>query len=124
MLERLLAPPYQSEFEMAMTTAGAQRIVQWRFESLLGDGGAVRGILGVGHDVTERRRAEGELERSELRLRSLVESTNQLIWMTAPGGVIDGPLDSWSAFTGQTEDAGPGPRLARGHPPRRPGPRA
>jgi PAS domain S-box-containing protein len=105
MLEHLLAPPYQAEFEMTMTTGGALRVVQWRFESLLGDGGAVRGILGVGHDVTERRRAEGELERSELRLRSLVESTNQLIWLTAPGGVIDGPLDTWSAFTGQTEDA-------------------
>ena len=103
MLEHLLAPPYEVEFEMAMTTAAAQRIVQWRFESLLGDGGAVRGILGVGHDVTERRRAEGELERSESRLRSLVESTNQLVWMTAPGGVVDGPLESWSAFTGQTE---------------------
>jgi PAS domain S-box-containing protein/putative nucleotidyltransferase with HDIG domain len=103
MLERLLAPPYQVEFEMTMTTAGAQRVVQWRFESLLGDGAAVLGILGVGHDVTERRRAEGELERSELRLRSLVESTNQLIWMTAPGGEIDGAFDSWSAFTGQTE---------------------
>ena len=103
MLERLLAPPYRAEFEMAMTTTGAQRVVQWRFESLLGDGGTVRGILGVGHDVTERRRAERELQRSELRLRALVESTNQLIWTTAPGGVIEGPLESWSAFTGQTE---------------------
>ena len=44
---------------MTMTTSGAARVVQWRFESLLADGGAVRGILGVGHDVTERRRAEG-----------------------------------------------------------------
>jgi PAS domain S-box-containing protein/putative nucleotidyltransferase with HDIG domain len=104
MLERLFAPPYRVEFEMTMTTAGARRVVQWRFESLLGDGAAVLGILGVGHDVTGRRHAEGELARSELRLRALVETTNQLTWMTGPGGVVDAALDSWSAFTGQAED--------------------
>lgn len=103
-MERLLAPPFEAEFEMTMTTSGAARVVQWRFESLLADGGAVRGILGVGHDVTERRRAEGELARSELQLRTLVEATNQLIWTTAPGGVIDGPMGNWCAFTGQTEE--------------------
>jgi PAS domain S-box-containing protein len=104
MLEQLLAPPYSAETEMSMTTAGAERVVQWRFESLVGDGGVVRGVLGVGHDVTERRRAEGELRRSELRLRTLVEATNQLIWTSVPGGAIEGPMESWSAFTGQSQD--------------------
>ena len=102
LMERLLAPPFEAELEMTMTTSGAAHVVQWRFESLLADGGAVRGILGVGHDVTERRRAEGELAASELRLRTLVEATNQLIWTTGPGGALDGPLESWCAFTGQT----------------------
>ena len=108
LMERLLAPPFEAEFEMTMTTSGAARVVQWRFESLLADGGAVRGILGVGHDVTERRRAEGELARSELRLRTLVEATNQLIWTTAPGGALDGATDSWCAFTGQTAEQAAG----------------
>ena len=108
LMERLLAPPFEAEFEMTMTTSGATHVVQWRFESLLADGGAVRGILGVGHDVTERRRAEGELARSELRLRTLVEATNQLIWTTAPGGALDGATDSWCAFTGQTAEQAEG----------------
>ena len=97
-------PPFRSEFEMSMTTAEGERIVQWRFESLLADGGAVGGVLGVGRDVTERRRAEDERAQSELRLRTLVEATNQLMWTTGPGGVIDRPIESWSAFTGQTDE--------------------
>ena len=100
----LLQPPYRAEFEMAMTTAEGELIVQWRFESLLADGGSVGAVLGVGHDVTERRRAEEKRARSELRLRTLVEATHQLIWTTGPGGAIDGPLESWSEFTGQTDE--------------------
>jgi PAS domain S-box-containing protein len=103
LMEQLLAPPFEAEFEMTMTTSGAAHIVHWRFESLLADGGAVRGILGVGHDVTGRRRAEGELAHSELQLRTLVESTNQLIWTAGPDGFASGAMDSWCAFTGQTE---------------------
>ncbi len=87
-----------------MTNSEEERIIQWRFESLLADGGAVGGILGVGRDVTERRRAEDERAQSELRLRTLVEATNQVIWTTGPGGVVDRPMESWSAFTGQDDD--------------------
>jgi PAS domain S-box-containing protein len=89
---------------MAMTSSEQERIIQWRFESLLADGGAVGGVLGVGRDVTERRRAEDERTQSELRLRTLVEATNQLIWTTGPGGVVDRSMESWSAFTGQDDD--------------------
>ena len=103
LMDELLKPPFRSEFEMAMTSSEEEHIVQWRFESLLADGGDVRGILGVGRDVTERRRAEDERAQSELRLRTLVEATNQLIWTTGPGGVVDRPMESWSAFTGQDD---------------------
>jgi PAS domain S-box-containing protein len=103
-MRALQGPPYRADLEMAMPTAQGDHWVQWRFESLLSDGGAVEGVLGVGHDVTERRRAESELAESELRLRTLVESTSQLTWTTGPGGVVDGPMESWSAFTGQTEE--------------------
>jgi PAS domain S-box-containing protein len=104
LLEDLLRPPFRSELEMSMTTVEGERRIQWRFESLLADGGAVSGVLGVGNDVTERRRAEDERAQSELRLRTLVEATNQLMWTTGPGGVIDRPIESWSAFTGQTDE--------------------
>jgi PAS domain S-box-containing protein len=105
LLEDLLRPPFRSEFEMVMTTGEGECIIQWSFESLLADGGAVGGMLGVGRDVTERRRAEDERAQSELRLRTLIEATSQLMWTTGPGGVVDRPMESWSAFTGQTDEA-------------------
>ena len=104
LLEDLTRPPFRSEFEMSMTTAEGECIIQWRFESLLADGAAVGGVLGVGRDVTEQRRAEDERAQSELRLRTLVEATSQLMWTTGPGGTIDRPMESWSAFTGQTDE--------------------
>jgi PAS domain S-box-containing protein len=104
LLEELHRAPYRTEFEMSMTTAQSEHIIQWRFESQLADGGAVEGVLGVGRDVTEHRRAEEELAQSELRLRTLLEATHQLIWTTGRGGEIDAPMESWSAFTGQTDD--------------------
>ena len=102
--DELVQPPFGCDFEMKMITTDGEHIVQWRFESLLADGGAIEGVLGVGHDVTERRRAEHERAQSELRLRTLVEATNQLMWTTGPGGVIDRPMESWSLFTGQSDE--------------------
>jgi two-component system, sensor histidine kinase and response regulator len=42
--------------------------------------GAIVGIVGVGHDITERRGMEEALRQSEERLRLAVEATSQTIW--------------------------------------------
>ena len=59
----LARPPFRAEREMAMRTAGDVRSVAWTFEALIEDGGAVRGVFGLGRDVTERRRAEDSVQR-------------------------------------------------------------
>src|SRR5450756_2856452 len=78
--------------------------VAWKFEALIEDGGVVRGVFGLGRDVSERRRAEREMERSELRLRTLVNETNQMTWVTGLDGAIDSPAGDWMAFTGQSAE--------------------
>jgi PAS domain S-box-containing protein len=112
--EELAKPPFGVCREMTLGTPAGERTVQWTFEALIEDGGIVRGAFGLGHDVSERRRAERALERSELRLRTLVEQTNQIIWVTGPDGAIDSPVGDWMAFTGQsaTEMVGEGWLLA------------
>ncbi len=102
LLEELSHPPFRAERESVMATTAGERVVHWAFESLIADGGELRSVLGVGRDVTARRHAERELEQSELRLRTLVETTSPLIWTTGHGGVVDSPNDSWTAFTGQS----------------------
>lgn len=59
----LSTPPYRARREMVMQTPAGERSVSWTFEALIADRGAVRGALGLGRDVTERRQAEVALER-------------------------------------------------------------
>jgi PAS domain S-box-containing protein len=64
---------------------------------------AVR-LIGTAEDITERKKVEEELKKSEERYRSYIEVTGELGWTTNPeGGVIE-DLPSWRNFTGQTFD--------------------
>jgi diguanylate cyclase (GGDEF)-like protein/PAS domain S-box-containing protein len=53
----------------------------------------------------ERRELRGvrtRLSASERRFRTLAEATNQIVWTLGPDCEADGPIDDWTAFTGQT----------------------
>jgi PAS domain S-box-containing protein len=102
--EELARPPFSVQREMALQTLHGELAVAWKFEALIEDRGVVRGAFGLGRDVSERRRAERALERSELRLRTLVNETNQMTWVTGLDGAIDSPVGDWMAFTGQSAE--------------------
>src|SRR5690606_23100107 len=44
--------------------------------------GDVIGLSGIAKDVTVKRHAQRELERSERRFRSLVEASSAIVWRT------------------------------------------
>lgn len=46
---------------------------------------------------------DGSLRASEVRFRSLVTATAQIVWSTDPQGRVTGPLPSWQAYTGQND---------------------
>jgi len=100
-LGELRQPPHRAEREMAMPTPSGERIVQWSFEGQAGADGSLLGVVGIGRDVTPHRIAERERERNELRLRTLVGATNQVVWVTGSGGRFYSPADTWVRFTGQ-----------------------
>ena len=59
-------------------------------------------FTGYLRDITEHKRAQDELRRSEERYRSLITATAQIVWTTDPEGRIAGPLPEWQAYTGQS----------------------
>lgn len=61
--------------------------------------------FGTNTDITDSRRAEEEVRRSEQRFRSLITATAQIVWTTRANGAFPPPQPAWAAFTGQSPDA-------------------
>ncbi len=55
-------------------------------------------------EITERKRAQEILSKSEERFRSLVTATSQIVWTTDPMGEVVDDLPTWRVFTGQSEE--------------------
>ena len=53
-------------------------------------------------DLSDRKKAEKEVRFNELRYRSLVEATSQIVWNTPASGEFVVEQPNWSAFTGQS----------------------
>ena len=81
----LASPPYRAEREIQMPTPGDVRTIAWTFEALLGDGGGLRGVFGLGRDVTERRAAEAAARRRLLLETMLADISSQLAVADAAG---------------------------------------
>lgn len=64
-----------------VTRDGERRLVAWRNRSVLDERGEVVGSLSSGEDITEQRRAEEALRRSEQRYRSLFDSAGDGIFI-------------------------------------------
>jgi len=71
--EELARPPFSVQREMTLRTPGGEIAVAWTFEALIEDRGVVRGVFGLGRDVSERRRAEDALRR-QLDLETMLAS--------------------------------------------------
>lgn len=64
--------------------------------------GEIFGVAVLTVEMTDVRRSEEALRRSEERYRSLVRATAQVVWVAAPDGGIREDSEEWRAITGQT----------------------
>ena len=87
---------------------GTPLVVELRLQNFMFAGRKAHMIVAA--DVTERKRAVSELERSEARYRSLVAATSAVVWTADADGNFTVPQRSWEAYTGQSaaEYAGSG----------------
>ena len=71
---------------------------------ILDAAGQVIGAVLVFHDVTEKRRAEEALRKSEQEFRTLAEAVPQIVWATRPDGWNIYFNQQWMDYTGLTLD--------------------
>jgi len=72
-MEDLFRPPYREYHEQRALTKAGWRWFGWADRSVLDERGQVAAIVGVGRDITDRKRAEGELLAYRDHLEELVE---------------------------------------------------
>ncbi|HWH15392.1 MAG TPA: SpoIIE family protein phosphatase [Miltoncostaeaceae bacterium] len=95
--------PFATEFR----AVGFDGVVRW----ITGEGRVITGedgrpvrMIGVGRDITARRRAEDALRESERRFRAMADAAPVLIWMSDRGGAWTYVNAGWLRFTGRPLD--------------------
>ena len=96
--------PYDLEVRLS-NRHGAWLHVRVQGEAQTGVTGAVERLFGVALDLTTLRQAEQERRASELRFRTLIEATAQIVWTASPKGALTREQPDWSRFTGRAFDA-------------------
>ena len=86
------------------TSGGAieQRHLDFVYQPILDESGAVTGIFVEGVDVTDRTLAEAALHESEARFRDIADATPVLIWISDTNKTCIWFNSHWLAFTGRS----------------------
>jgi PAS domain S-box-containing protein len=64
--------------------------------------GTITNFISIRQDITDHKRAEDALRKSEQQYRSLVRATAQIVWETDAMGAVVTDVPLWREFTGQS----------------------
>ncbi|MCF8061009.1 MAG: PAS domain S-box protein [Deltaproteobacteria bacterium] len=79
-LEVVRRPPHTAYYEERAMTPGGVRWIAWSARAILNDNGEIDSVISVGRDITEQRRAQEQIRRSEKKFRDLFNSINDLLY--------------------------------------------
>lgn len=80
-METLSRPPHTCRIEQRALTADGWRWLSWSDKAVLDEDSRVVAVVGVGRDITQRKRAEEQVQESERRFRELAETTEAAIFI-------------------------------------------
>ena len=117
-LEALTREPYRTETEHEVIAAdGSVRWQEWVNIAIRDERGRITEMQGVGHDITERKRAHLALRESEERFRMVADAAPVMVWMTDSNKLCTFINKGWLEFTGRTFEQELGSGWAEGiHP--------
>jgi PAS domain S-box-containing protein len=73
-------------------------------QAVAGSSGQVTGLVGVTTNITERKRVEEALRRSEAEFRAISNAAPALVWVCSATGDAIYMNDRWHEYTGQSQD--------------------
>jgi PAS domain S-box-containing protein len=71
-----------------------------RLSPLVDEKGIILGVLGLSHDISDRKQAEESLRESEAKYRVLVENSHDIVYTISPDGILTFVSPSWTALLG------------------------
>nr|QQZ50004.1 PAS domain-containing protein [Phenylobacterium glaciei] len=91
-------------FQADPTAPPTERFIDFVYQPITDEEGAVTGIFVEGADVTERTKIEAELREEEARFRTLADNIPTLCWMAEPDGDIFWYNSQWYEYTGMSAE--------------------
>jgi PAS domain S-box-containing protein len=85
-MKALFRPPHEAFVEQRAGTRDGWRWLSWSDKAILDTNGQVKEIVGVGRDITHRKKAEAALRESEARYKALFENAPLGIFTSTPEG--------------------------------------
>ena len=71
-----------------------------RLSPLADSSGKVLGVLGLSHNISDRKKAEEALRESEMKYRMLVENSHDIIYTISHDGILTFVSPSWTTLLG------------------------
>jgi PAS domain S-box-containing protein len=95
----------RAKVQLSVGPGGAleDRHVDFVYQPVRDNSGAVTGVFVEGIDVTDQVQVEDALRASEARFQAIVDCIDQMIWSTRPDGFHDYYNQRWYDFTGMPQ---------------------
>jgi len=105
LMEKIREDPlkFERNINENMRSNGDRVWIDWTNKVVLNDQGELVEILSIGSDITERRRMERSLAEKEARMRTLVQTIPDLIWLKDADGVYLACNTRFERFFGARE---------------------